>query len=204
MVDATAIANFVLDISFSSAGLLATGILPPPMVFIERRTKTDRIASRSLVPTTAATAPSGLERPKFWRDYLITTTIKLLNTNQILSRLDDCFKSIGEKPVKLSGRIHDVFLEDFRRELNEIQSPAARRLYILAKLSHLVHLRVGEYVALTAAADMTGNFGVGVLLESRLADKLANEARNQENGRSKSSRKDCGVTEKALPWCRSL
>ena len=98
---------------------------------------------------------------------------RALISNQILAKLDECFRLIGEKPMKLSGRLHDVFLEDFRRELAEIQSPAAKRLFILAKLSHLVHLRVGEYVTLTAAADLTGNYGVGVLLESCLADKLA-------------------------------
>jgi len=75
--------------------------------------------------------------------------------------------------VKLSGRLHDVFVEDFRKEVAEIQSPAARRLFILAKAIHLLHLRIAEYVALTAAADITGHYGVGVLLESCLADKLA-------------------------------
>lgn len=98
---------------------------------------------------------------------------RALISNQILAKLDECFRLIGEKPMKPSGRLHDVFVEDFRRELAEIQSPAAKRLFVLAKLIHLVHLRVGEYVALTAAADLTGNYGVGVLLESCLADKLA-------------------------------
>jgi ferritin-like metal-binding protein YciE len=96
-----------------------------------------------------------------------------LISNQILARLDECFRLMGEKPMKLSGRLHDVFLEDFRNELAEIQSPRARRLFVLAKLSHLVHLRVGEYVMLTAAADLAGSYAVGVLLESCLADKLA-------------------------------
>src|ERR1700745_2146232 len=90
-----------------------------------------------------------------------------------LAKLDQCFKIIGEKPVQLSGRLQEIFLEDFRKELNEIQSPAARRLFVLAKLVHLTHLRIGEYVALIAAADVTGHYGVGVLLESCLADKLA-------------------------------
>ena len=94
-------------------------------------------------------------------------------SDQILARLDQCFKLIGEQPVKLSGRLHDVFAEDFRKEVAEIQSPAARRLFILAKAIHLLHLRIAEYVALTAAADITGHYGVGVLLESCLADKLA-------------------------------
>ena len=78
-----------------------------------------------------------------------------------------------EQPAKLSGRLHDVFVEDFRKELAEIQSPAAKHLFILAKAIHLIHLRVAEYVALIAAADVTGHYGVGVLLESCLADKLA-------------------------------
>jgi hypothetical protein len=43
----------------------------------------------------------------------------------------------------------------------------------LAKANHLIHLRIGEYVAMIAMADMTGHYGVGVLLESCLADKLA-------------------------------
>jgi ferritin-like metal-binding protein YciE len=92
---------------------------------------------------------------------------------KILSTLDEAFKMIGEKPVPVSNRLQEIFLEDFRKEFNEIQSPEAKRLFILAKLIHLFQLRVGEYVALIAAADMTGNYGVGVLLESCLADKLA-------------------------------
>jgi len=94
-------------------------------------------------------------------------------SEQVLARIDECFRLIGEKPVKLSGRLHEVFAEDFRREFGEIQSPAAKRLFLLAKISHLVNFRAGEYQALIAAADLTGNFGVGVLLESCLADKLA-------------------------------
>ena len=94
-------------------------------------------------------------------------------SQSVLAKIDQCFKIIGEKPIKLSGRLQEIFLEDFRKELNEIQSPAAKRLFILAKLVHLTHLRIGEYMALVAAADATGHYGVGVLLESCLADKLA-------------------------------
>jgi ferritin-like metal-binding protein YciE len=93
--------------------------------------------------------------------------------DKILSSLDRCFKLIGEKPVAVSGRLHDVFVEDFRRELAEIQAPAAKALFVLVKANHLMHLRIAEYMALIAMADVTGHFGVGVLLESCLADKLA-------------------------------
>ena len=80
---------------------------------------------------------------------------------------------MGEQPQKLGGRLHDVFAEDFRQELDEIQNPTVRHLFILAKASHLIHFRISEYKALIAAADLSGHYGVGVLLESCLADKLA-------------------------------
>src|SRR5215510_663057 len=92
---------------------------------------------------------------------------------QSLEKIDEAFKLINQEPVTLSGRIEEVFVEDFRREIAELKSPPVRRLFILAKIVHLTHLRIGEYVALVAAADMTGNFGVGVLLETCLADNLA-------------------------------
>ena len=47
-----------------------------------------------------------------------------------LETLDECFEMIEEKPVKLNGRLQEIFVEDFKRELAEIQSPAARHLYI--------------------------------------------------------------------------
>ena len=100
-------------------------------------------------------------------------------TQQILAKLDECFRLIGEKPVKPSGRLQETFVEDFRKELGEIQTPAARHLYILAKLNHLAHLRMGEFAALTAASDVAGHHGVGVLLETCLADKLAFAERNR-------------------------
>ena len=96
-----------------------------------------------------------------------------LVSSEILDRLDECFSLIEEKPAKVNQRLHDVFIEDFRRELNEIQGPVARKLFALAKASHLAHLQVASYMALIAAADTFGHPGVGVLLESCLADKLA-------------------------------
>jgi ferritin-like metal-binding protein YciE len=94
-------------------------------------------------------------------------------SDKILSELDKCFNLIGEKPVPVTGRLQEIFVEDFKREIAEIQSPEAKRLFVLAKVHQLVHLRIGQYMALIAAADMTGHYGVGVLLESCLADKLA-------------------------------
>lgn len=98
---------------------------------------------------------------------------RVLVTTQSLERIDQAFKLINQKPAELSGRVEEVFVEDFRREVAEIKGPIARRLFVLAKLVHLTHFRIGEYVMLVNAADTTGHFGVGVLLESCLADNLA-------------------------------
>lgn len=94
-------------------------------------------------------------------------------SEKILATLDQCFNLIGEKPVKVTGRLQEVLVEDFRRELAEIENPVARHLFLLAKANHLLHFRIAEYNILIAAADMTGNYAIGVLLESCLADKLA-------------------------------
>lgn len=94
-------------------------------------------------------------------------------SSQILSRLDECFRLIGEKPVPRNQRLYDTFVENFREELKEIQSPAVRKLFVLSKAIRLMHLRIGEYMALIAAADTLDHPAVGVLLESCLADKMA-------------------------------
>src|SRR4030095_9692592 len=90
-----------------------------------------------------------------------------------LDKIDEAFKLISQKPVTLSGRTEEVFLEDFRRELAEIKGPVVRRIFVLSKLMHLTHWRIGEFMALVAAADATGNFGVGVLFESCIGDYIA-------------------------------
>lgn len=94
-------------------------------------------------------------------------------SSQILSRLDECFRLIGEKPIPVNQKLYDAFTEQFRRELNEIQSPVVRKMFVLSRAVRLMHWRAGEYMALIAAADALNHPAVGVLLESCLADKLA-------------------------------
>jgi ferritin-like metal-binding protein YciE len=89
-----------------------------------------------------------------------------------LEKLDQCFKIFGEQPVKLTSRVDEALMEDFKERVSEIQSPAARHLIILSKLIQITHHRIGEFVALTAASDLSGHFGVGILLESCLGEKL--------------------------------
>jgi ferritin-like metal-binding protein YciE len=98
---------------------------------------------------------------------------RALISSQVITRLDECFRIIGEKPGPVNQHLHDLFIDDFRKGLSEIQSPLARKLFVLSKAAHLVHLQVGSYVAMIAAADSLGRPAVGMLLESCLADKLA-------------------------------
>jgi hypothetical protein len=58
------------------------------------------------------------------------------------STLDKCFEIIGEKPVKLPGRLHDVFVEDFKKELAQISVTRSETA-----------LRHGESSALDSHAD---------------------------------------------------
>jgi len=97
---------------------------------------------------------------------------RIFVSQKILDTVDQAFKIIGEQPVKVSGRLFDAVTEEFRSELAEIQTPQVRNLYILAKANQVLHLRIAEYRSLVAAADLSGHFAFGVLLETCLADKL--------------------------------
>ena len=87
--------------------------------------------------------------------------------------VDHCFKLIGAKPVVVKARLHhEVFMEELRKHLAEIKSPVARHLFLLAKLAHLNHIRIGEVEALLTA-DVTRHQGVGAVLEGVKAARLA-------------------------------
>jgi hypothetical protein len=61
--------------------------------------------------------------------------------------------------VNLSGRVDEVFAEDFRREVAEMQNPTARNLFILARASQVVHLQIAEYHALVSVGCIAELFG---------------------------------------------
>jgi ferritin-like metal-binding protein YciE len=65
----------------------------------------------------------------------------------------------------------------------------------------LIHFGIAEYVALIAAADVSGHYGVGVLLESCLADKLAFVERTRRLIRNIIETR---VAERARAWWHSL
>ena len=94
-------------------------------------------------------------------------------SDKITETLAQCFNLIGEKPVPFNGGILKMYVDECRKQLGEMQTPEVKQLFILTKVETLLNLRIGEYRALIAAADASGHYGVGTLLESCLADKLA-------------------------------
>lgn len=94
-------------------------------------------------------------------------------SEKVLDKIDECFSILGKEPVGPSERLHDAFVEDFRSQWDQIESPEAKALFILAKAHQLNQFRMGEYAVLIETADMMGHYGVGMLLASCLADKIA-------------------------------
>ena len=90
-----------------------------------------------------------------------------------LTKIDEAFRLIDKTPIEFPGKLTQMMVENFREELAEIKAPAIKRLYVLSKAIQIAHWRIGEWTALVAAADVTGNFGVGLLLETCLAEDLA-------------------------------
>jgi ferritin-like metal-binding protein YciE len=89
-----------------------------------------------------------------------------------LSAIDRCFELMGDQPVQLSSHRQESLVEDFRKEIAEIQTPAAKAVFILSKAERLNHARIAEYEGLVEAADVSGHYAIGILLECCLADKL--------------------------------
>ena len=105
-------------------------------------------------------------------DMKATLQARAFIANKTLVTLDECFRLMEIQPIKVRGRVEEVFADDFRRDLIELQSPIATALYIMAKVIHLHNLRTAEYLALSAAADVVGHSELGTLLESCLPDHL--------------------------------
>jgi len=86
--------------------------------------------------------------------------VRVVLSRKVLDTLDHCLKLV-------------VLIEDLCRELAELQNATDRQLFILAKTTDLICLRIAEYKTLFASADMCGYDDVAVLLESCLVDMLA-------------------------------
>ena len=94
-------------------------------------------------------------------------------SDEFVSSLDECFRILGTAPIETSGRLADALLEDVRSQWDEMESPEAKALFILAKAHQLNEFRMGQYSVLIEMADAMGHQGIGLLIASCLADKIA-------------------------------
>ncbi len=94
-------------------------------------------------------------------------------TKESIHNLDEVFRLLGKQPVQPTAvRLHDVFVEDFRREYNEIQSPALKALYVIHKARELVQMHLAAYTGLIAMSEYMGDISVSALLETNLAAEM--------------------------------
>jgi len=93
-------------------------------------------------------------------------------TRQEISNIEKCFQLLGKQPVPPSSTFADVWVENVRRELSEIQSPTLKGLFILNKVRQIQDLHMGEYKALATMSGLMGNIPVTTLLEHNLRDKV--------------------------------
>jgi ferritin-like metal-binding protein YciE len=98
---------------------------------------------------------------------------RLFLRDKIIGTIDQAFKLMGKQPVTVSSKTHDFLVEELRQGLGKIEFPAGKALFIRFMVNQIMHLQIGEYTTLIAMADMSGHYGVGVLLETCLADNMA-------------------------------
>ncbi len=99
-------------------------------------------------------------------------SVRAYLTQQDVSNIEKCFQLIGKQPVQPDYRFADVWLEDIRRELGEIQNPALKTLFALNAARRIQNYHIGQYGALTLMASVMGNEAVTTLLEHCLTDKV--------------------------------
>jgi ferritin-like metal-binding protein YciE len=84
---------------------------------------------------------------------------------KVLDNLDRCLKLV-------------VLVQSLRRNLAELQNETVRQWLILTKTTDLIGLRLAEYKALIASAEISGYDEVVVLLEGCVVDMLTFVERN--------------------------
>ena len=100
---------------------------------------------------------------------------------QEAANVEECFKLLSEQPRTITPtRFEEVLTEDFRRELDNIQSPVLKGLYALSTVRWIQDLHIGEYKTLIVMARLAEQWGVAGLLERNLANKLVFAERTDE------------------------
>ena len=104
---------------------------------------------------------------------------------QDAANIEKCFQLLGRQPTRPNVQAYQTMLEDWRRELDTIQHPGMKALYVLAKIRNIQNWRIGEYMTLSMMAEAVGNVAVASLLEHNLADTVDFVERSRERFRDR-------------------
>lgn len=112
-------------------------------------------------------------------------TVRGYFAKQDAANIEKCFQLLGKQPTRPNVQAYQTMLEDWRRELDSIQNPTMRGLYVLAKIRHIQNWRIGEYMTLAWMAEAVGNVAVASLIEHNLADTVDFVERTRERFRDR-------------------
>jgi ferritin-like metal-binding protein YciE len=112
---------------------------------------------------------SHMAEDKYVKDML---DVRAFLTQQEVSNIEECFRLMGKQPVPTDTRFHEVWLEDTRRELQEIQLPILKGLYIVTAIHRIQNYHIAQYAALITMSEYAGYDAVTTLLRRNMADKM--------------------------------
>ncbi|MGI5835066.1 MAG: DUF892 family protein [Chloroflexota bacterium] len=101
-------------------------------------------------------------------------------TQQSIDNLEECFRILGKQPVQTDTKMHDILVDDFQRELNAIQQPGLKTLYIIHKAREIALIHAAAYTGLISMAELMDNIPISALLETNLASKMVFAERVRE------------------------
>ena len=112
-------------------------------------------------------------------------TVRGYFAKQNAANIEKAFQMLGRQPGQTNVQAYKTMIEDWRKELDQIQRPGVRALFVLAKIRHVQNWRIGEYMTLSLMAEATGHTAVASLLEHNLADTVDFVERTRERFRER-------------------
>lgn len=106
----------------------------------------------------------------------------LEETEEQVSRLEEAFDLMGEKPEREKVEAIRGLVKDAEKHMKEAEDGDARDLMIIHSGSHVEHYEMAGYIAAQEWAEMLGDEGVSALLEKNLEEEQSAEEKLSELG----------------------
>lgn len=106
----------------------------------------------------------------------------LEETEEQVSRLEEAFDLLGEKPERERVEAIRGLVKDAEKHMKEADDGDARDLMIIHSGSHVEHYEMAGYISAQEWAEMLGDEGVSALLEKTLEEEENAEEKLSELG----------------------